>query len=100
GDHELIWRLVFFAVAVPELGAGDKDFQNLPNIAIGLQKTRREPVDQRRRRLIGDKILRQLETDMAGPRRGGGPAVAPLRASSPSALPLAFNVWPRNTLGL
>src|SRR5206468_766285 len=68
-DDKMIGRLILAAVALPEFAAGEERRQHLPNIAVGCQKSIGEPLDECRRRLVGDKILRQLEADMAGCRR-------------------------------
>src|SRR5438094_4040522 len=76
----MIGRLILAVVALPEFSAGEERRQYLPDIAVGRQKSVGEPLDERGGRHVGDKILRQLEADMAGCRRAFRPDVARLLA--------------------
>ena len=65
----MIGSLVFSAIAVPELAAGEERLQDFPDVAVSLLEPRGEPVDERRRWVVGDEILCQLVADVMG---GGG----------------------------
>ena len=80
----MIRRLIFLPIAPPELAAGEKYAEHFPDIAIGSEMLG-EPLDEGRRRIVWDKILRQLEGYVVGGRRAFCENAS---ASSPSALPL------------
>src|SRR5271166_4523082 len=65
-DHEVIRRLIFLAITLPKLAAEEKCAQHFSDIAVSREKPRSETLDERYRRLVGNKILRQLEGDVTG----------------------------------
>ena len=95
-DHKLIGRLVFRARAFPEFVAGEERPQDFSNIAVGLEKPGREPLDQLWGRLVGDKVLRQLERDVTGGRRAARQDVErllTLRLAARLQLMAEENLW-------
>jgi hypothetical protein len=53
----------------------------LAELAVALQVDGGQPVDERRRRLVGDEVARQLGGDEAGRRRMAGEVVEQLVAA-------------------
>ena len=86
-DDELLRRLQLGRRRAPGRLVLDQLAVELAELAVALQVDRRQPLDQRRRRLVGDEVARQLGGDEAGRRRMAGEVVraAACSASGPSA---------------
>ena len=54
---------------VPGLRRVDQRLRDLLQVAVGVEETLRQPLDQRRRRLVGDEVARELARDVRGGRR-------------------------------
>ena len=53
----------------PGLRRGDQRLRHLLEVAVGVEKALRQPLDQRRRRLVGDEMARELGRDVLRGRR-------------------------------
>jgi hypothetical protein len=65
-NHVLVRRFELRGevAAVPEFRAGENCFEYRANIAVGREIAIRHPADQRLWRIVGDEILRELETQV------------------------------------